>query len=717
MDFQKLIGEMTTREKICQLLQLTLNYFDPQVNVVATGIARKLSIKQEDIKNVGTSLGTTNAKDAINIQKRNMEENPHKIPIMFCGDVIHGFKTIYPVNLGLSCSFNLKLVEECASMAAKEASVSGLNVTYSPMIDIARDCRWGRVVETCGEDTYLTSKLAEAYIKGYQGNFGKYKIASCAKHFAGYGAAESGKDYNNVEIGERLFREIYLTPFKCATDIGVSMIMPSFNTVNGIPMTGNKKYLKDMLRDEWKFNGIVISDFAALREMETHGYSENQNEACKQAVDSTIDIEMMSTAMCEHYEELIKTGKVLEEQLNESVLRVLKLKEKLGLFDNPYKDANIGEENKILLCDEHRELAKQAAIESAVLLKNNDILPFDGKKIKKIAIIGPHGDSDNLNGAWCCAGRSKDTITVKSGIEKALPHAKIYCEKGCGDGYYENDYSHIKSAVKAAKKSDAVILCLGESGEDSGESKSKAHIDLPDVQYKLLEEVLKVNKNCVVLLFNGRPMSVTKLNDVAPAILDVWWPGTESGNAIAELLFGKSIPSGKLTMTFPRTVGQNPIYYNHYNTGRPRINDGNELFKSSYIDEKNSPLYPFGYGLSYTRFEYGEVYLSSNMLKRGEKIVASANVKNTGSYNAFEIVQLYITDKFGSVVRPVKELKGFEKIILKSGEEKVVSFTIDEKMLEYFINAKTKIAESGSFKVYIAPNSVFENYKEFILEY
>lgn len=709
MDTKKLLAKMSLRDKLAQLTQLNAVFFTADSRADATGPLQEVNIGREDVVGVGSTLNFKGADTMKNIQTKAIEQDPNKIPLLFMMDVIHGFRTIYPVPLGLAASFSPELVRECCSMAAKEASLGGVQVTFAPMADLARDARWGRCMETTGEDPYLNCRYAAAAVEGFQGDLGKNKLAACVKHYAAYGGAEAGRDYNTVDMSERTLREYYLPAYKAAADAGVEMVMTSFNVFDGVPASGNAKLVDGILRKEWGFDKVIISDYNAFREMMIHGVADSEEEAAYRAINAGNDVEMMSACYYHCMEKLIESGRVRIEQIDKAVLRLLELKDKLGVFDNPYSDADEEECKRVWLCDEHRALSRRAAEESAVLLKNNGVLPFSDS-VKKVAVIGPFGSTGDIMGFWRCNGQADDTVTVLEGVKNLLKTAEVEYALGVDGALDATDESGIAKAVEIAKRADAVILTLGEPQDDSGEGNSKLNLELADVQYKLLDEVLKVNKNTAVLLFNGRPLAIKRLHDTAPAILDIWQPGTEGGSAAANLLFGKVVPSGKITMSFPFATGQCPVYYNHYNTGRPVKEDGKRVkYHSTYIDGQNAPLYPFGYGLSYTEFEYSPVTLSAQTLKEGSKITASVTVKNAGKIAGKETVQLYIRDLIGSVVRPVKELKGFEKIELKAGESKKVEFTITPDMLAFYDIDLVKRAEKGEFTVFIGGSSAVES--------
>jgi beta-glucosidase len=711
MNIEELLKVMSLKEKIFQLEQFNSVLLKPLKGWDATGPMRDMGLTEEDLKDTGSLLNSMGAERMKDIQKEFLEKNGNKIPLAFMHDVIHGYRTIYPINLGLACSFNLDLIRDCAEMAATEAVLDGVNVTFAPMVDLARDARWGRVMETSGEDPYLNSQIARVTVEGFK----KGGIATCVKHFAAYGGAEAGKDYASVDMSEYTLREYYLPAYKAAIDAGADMVMPSFNVLNGIPATGNAWLLNDVLRDEWGFDGVIVSDYGAIAEMCAHGYAEDEKDAAYKALTANVDIEMCSTLYAHNLEKLLEEGKITQAQIDKAVLRVLRLKKKLGLFENPYRFANEERAKDVFLCDKHRELAKKAIEESAVLLKNDGVLPLF-KTTKSVAVIGPHGDTGHMLGWWLCGGLAEETITVCEGLRRYNPNMDVRYAKGCEIGWNSTNESYISEAVALAKNSEAVVLCIGEKEEESGESNSKANLELPEVQYKLLEEVLAVNKNAVVLLFTGRPLALTRLNAIAPAILNVWWPGTECGNAVANLLFGEVVPSGKITMSFPYASGQCPIYYNHYRTGRPSPYGRYDILHATrYLDAPNEPLYPFGYGLSYTDFTYSGIELSSNSMECGGEITASVTITNAGKYKAKETVQLYIRDVAGSFVRPVKELKGFEKIELDVGESKKITFTITEEMLAFYGADMRRNAEKGKFHVFIGKDSDVETYQEFEL--
>ncbi|WP_053985645.1 glycoside hydrolase family 3 N-terminal domain-containing protein [Niameybacter massiliensis] len=700
VDIYALIDQMTLKEKIGQLGQLIAFLYKSNTQGDITGPLEELGIGEENLWINGSVLGTGNAKDAIEIQKKYLEHNRLGIPLVFMADIIHGYKTIFPIPLAIGATWNIEAAYKMARVSAIEAAVSGIHVTFAPMVDLVRDARWGRVLESTGEDAYLNSCMAKAMVEGYQGNFDDpYNIGACVKHFAAYGAAEAGREYNTVDLSDRTLREYYLPSYKAAVEAGAKLVMTSFNTVHGVPSTGNKYLLKDILRDEWNFDGVIISDWAAVGELITHGVAEDGKQAAESAMHATLDMEMMTSHYVHYLEELIQEGRVDEQQVNDAVYRILKLKEDLGLFENPYKMANVGEEAKLLFSDEHREVAREVARESIVLLKNEDVLPLS--KNKKVGIIGPLGNTGELLGAWSWQGDRKATVSVLEGI-KAKVGAVQYA-KGCD---VIDDTINEEEVLKVIDESDVIILAVGESEDMAGEAGSRTVIKLPGVQEALVKLVKQAGKPVVTVMFSGRPLEIKEVSENSHALLSAWYPGSEAGNALADILYGDYNPSARLTMSFPYTVGQAPIYYNHYNTGRPKPKDEGRMgYCSEYIDSPNAPLYSFGYGLSYTHYTYEEMNIDKEKLVEGECIKASVKIKNVGKVAGKETVQLYIRDWVGSTVRPVKELKGFKQIYLNPDEEIRVEFDITEEMLKYNTLKNGFDSESGKFSIIIGPNS------------
>ncbi len=630
-------------------------------------------------------------------------------------DIIHGFKTIFPSPLAMSCTWQPELVKESAEIVAKESAVSGIHLTFSPMCDLARDARWGRVVETSGEDPFLNSMFAKAYVEGYQGTdvSEQYRVASCLKHFAAYGMAEAGRDYNTTDVSEYELREKHFPGYRAAVDAGAKMVMTSFNALNGVPSSGNKWLFQDVLRKEWGFRGTVISDCTAIVEMIYHGFAQDEAEAAKKAIDAGVDIEMVSNTYYNSAERLIKQGRLSEDQIDLSVKRVLELKEELGLFDNPFKDADEEAEKKYILCREHRDAARKIARESMVLLKNDGVLPVkkNTEKKQKIFLTGPYADSRQMLDSWSAYGEEKDCLTLREVLSDEM---EISCIPGIGILDYEKE--QVENAVKAAEDSDIILLALGEEPLMSGESNSRMDIGLPGYQQQFAERIFAVGKPVIVILYNGRPLAIPEIALKANAVLEAWFPGTEGNHAVCDILTGAYAPSGRLTMSFPWAVGQCPIYYNCYSTGRPSKNVYiSERFSSRYIDGQSVPLYPFGYGLTYTTFEYGEVILSDTVMRRNGSIMAQCSLKNTGDRAGTETVQLYLQDISGSRVRPVRMLKDFRRITLKPGETCQAVFRIDEEMLKFHTLDKGFAAETGKFKIYIAENASTGTCAEFEL--
>ncbi|MBQ9801926.1 MAG: glycoside hydrolase family 3 C-terminal domain-containing protein [Clostridia bacterium] len=709
MDIRKLLADMTLEEKLGQLTQLNAIFFKKDNTVDITGPVSRLGIAEEEALLSGSTLNFIGAKDMKEIQDIALAHQPHKIPLLFMQDVIHGYRTIYPIPLGMGCTFDEELVEECARMSGKEAAVSGVHVTFSPMLDLVRDARWGRVMESTGEDPHLNGRLGAAFVRGYQGDdlTGKYDIAACVKHFAAYGAPEAGRDYNAVEMSEHTLRETYLPGYRACIDAGVEMIMPSFNTVGGVPSTCNRLLLDRILRKEWQFDGIVISDYNAYREMIKHGVAEDDKHAAELAINAGCDIEMMSATTYLHAKELLDEGKITMEQIDRAVLRVLDLKDRLGLFENPYRAASEDEEKALHLCPAHRDLACRAAEEASVLLKNEGVLPFD-KSVRKVAVIGPFAKEQGIKGFWACAGRDEDCVTVLSGIRALLPDAEVATVRGCSWELGETEVPDLEEAIELSSEADAVVLCLGEYQQHTGEGNSRATLTLSPAQMKLAEAVIKHNKNTAAVIFGGRPLVLTDLAQIVPAMLYVWQPGTEGGNAVANLLFGEVNPSGKLSMTFPYAEGQCPIYYSHMHTGRPvkrpkTVYEGG--YSSRYLDVPVAPLYAFGHGLSYTTYAYDQLILSDEVMTPAAPLEIGVTVTNTGTRAGKETVQLYIRDKVASVARPVLELKDFAKLELAPGESAAVIFTLTEEDLAFHTADGTFAAERGEFEVFVGPNS------------
>lgn len=723
---------MTLQEKIGQMVQYSAGW-----DLTGPASSASAQDKVDKIKKglVGSVLNVVSVKEVRKAQELVMENSRLKIPMIFAYDVIHGLKTIFPIPLGESASWDLDLMKSSAAIAAKEAAASGLNWTFAPMIDVSRDARWGRIMEGAGEDPYLNTVIGVARIKGFQGEdlSNIHTVAACAKHFAGYGFAEAGRDYNTVTAGEFELHNMILPPFKAAAEAGVATFMNSFNDIDGIPATGHKVLQRDILKEEWNWNGLMVSDWGSIGEMIAHGYAKDKKHAAEIALNAGSDMDMESYAYEAFLEELLEEKKVSLAHINDAVKRVLRLKFQLGLFADPYKYCNEEREKNNILTKEHLAIARDAAKKSIVLLKNeNNILPVS-KNINSVAVIGPFADDKNSAiGNWRAKGDYNSAVSLLEGVKaKVGSNTKVYYEKGIDltiptiqPGYNQflhplkintKNNSGIAKAVAAAKKATIVFLAIGEDAYQTGEGRSQVNIGFSGLQNELLEAVYKVNKNIVLVLSNGRPMDISRANDILPGILVTWHLGSESGNGIADVLFGDYNPAGKLPVSFPRNVGQEPLYYNQKNTGRP-YNPKHVTF-SGYTDSKKSALYPFGFGLSYTSFSYQNLKVDKETMTSEEKITLSVEVTNTGKTAGEEVVQLYIRDLVASIVRPVKELKGFEKVFLKAGETKTISFIIDKEVLHFYtINRKWEV-EAGEFELFVGGDSATKMKQKIVLEY
>lgn len=715
-----LMKKMTLEEKIGQLNL-------PVTGEITTGQAKSSNVaKRIRAGEVGGLFNLKGVERIRDVQKQAVEESRLGIPLLFGMDVIHGYETVFPIPLGLSCTWNMKAVEESARIAAVESSADGICWTFSPMVDISRDPRWGRVSEGNGEDPYLGAAIAKAMVRGYQGKdmSRNDEIMACVKHFALYGAGEAGRDYNTVDMShQRMFNE-YMLPYQAAVDAGVGSAMASFNEVDGIPATGNKWLMTDVLRKQWGFDGFVVTDYTGITEMSDHGMGDTQAVAAL-ALNAGVDMDMVSDAFVGTLKKSLAEGKVTEKAIDDACRRILEAKYKLGLFENPYKYCDVKRAKRQIFTKEHRDVARKIASESLVLLKNEDnVLPLDKKGT--IAVVGPLADSrSNMPGTWSVAAVLKNATSLAEGLKAvAGDKAEILTAKGCNlmaDAEYEkratmfgrslhrdnrSDKELLDEALAVAAKSDVVVAALGESSEMSGESSCRTNLEMTDTQRILLQELLKTGKPVVLVLFTGRPLVLNWEQANVPAILNVWFAGSEAGLAIGDVLFGDVNPSGKLTTTFPKSVGQIPLFYNHKNTGRP-LADGAwfQKFRSNYIDIDNEPLYPFGFGLSYTTFSYSDVTLDKTSMTDKGGLTATVTVTNTGKRDGAEVVQLYIRDLVGSVTRPVKELKGFEKIFLKAGESKKVSFKITPESLKFYNYNLDFVCEPGDFEVMIGRDS------------
>ena len=682
-----------------------------------------LKKKYQDLKNgsVGSMLNVRGVKDVMAVQKIAVEETRLGIPLIIGFDVIHGYKTISPIPIAEAASWDLEAIQKSAQMAALESSAAGINWTFAPMVDISRDARWGRVMEGAGEDPFLGSKIATAKVKGFQGEnlSSNFTIAACAKHFAAYGFSEGGRDYNTVDVGTSTLHNMVFPPFIAAKDAGVKTFMNSFNELNGIPATGNEYLQREVLKEEWNFDGFVVSDWDSISEMIAHGYTKNESDAAEIALNAGSDMDMESYLYLDHLKNLVDEGKVDLALIDDAVKRILKVKFELGLFDDPYKYCDLKREKEITGSKEINAAALDIAKKSIVLLKNEgNLLPLK-KEGQHIAIIGAlASDKTSPLGNWRLAADDDTAISVLEGMSKYKGNSILY-SKGAnltiGKAEFVTplkintiDKSGFKEAITIAKEADIVLMILGEHGFQSGEGRSRTDLGLPGVQQELLEEIFKVNKNIVLVLNNGRPLAINWADENIPSIVEAWQLGTQSGNAIAEVLYGDYNPSGKLPMTFPRNVGQVPLYYNHKNTGRPNLPEAETVFWSHYNDVENTPLYPFGYGLSYTTFEYGTIKTTKSF-DLDQKITVSVAVTNTGKRKGKEVVQLYIRDKYASITRPVKELKGFELLELLPGEKKIVDFELTEKELGFYDNKGNWILEKGDFEIFIGGNSQTNN--------
>ncbi|HKP88314.1 MAG TPA: glycoside hydrolase family 3 N-terminal domain-containing protein [Blastocatellia bacterium] len=690
-----LIAQMTLEEKLGQL-QILDGEADGKYRPEHTEMVRKGLL--------GSTLNVRGAKRVNELQRIAVEESRLKIPVLFGFDVIHGYRTIFPVPLAGASSWDRAAVERAASIAAAESSAAGVRWTFAPMVDIARDPRWGRIVEGAGEDPYLGSAMAQAQVKGFQGrDYGSPdRVVACAKHWVGYGAAEAGRDYNTTDISENRLREIYFPPFKAALDAGVGTFMSAFNDLDGVPASANPFTLTKVLRGEWKFDGFVVSDYTSVEELIKHGLAANGMEAASYALNAGVDMEMVSRLYNRHGRELVKEGKLSQAVIDEAVRRILRIKFRLGLFEKPYADE--ARERSEILSRANRAAAREIAARSMVLLKNErDVLPLS-KDIKSIAVIGPLADSQkDVIGSWSGDGSAADAVTLLAGIKaKVAPATKVMYAKGCevaGDsteGFAE--------ASRIARESDAVIVAVGESAEMSGEASSRASLDLPGRQLELIKAAQASGKPVIVVLMNGRPLTINWVAENAPAILETWFAGTEAGHAIADVLFGDTNPGGKLPVTFPRSVGQVPIYYNHKNTGRPP--DPNNKYTSKYLDMAGTPLFPFGYGLSYTQFRLTNLRLSASRIRPDGRLTVSFEVENTGKRAGDEVAQLYVQDMAASVTRPVKELRGFERVTLQPGEKRRVEFALAPEHLGFYNRDMRFVVEPGAFKVMVGTSSV-----------
>ncbi|MEW2921669.1 beta-glucosidase BglX [Muricauda sp. ANG21] len=730
-EVEALLQKMTLEEKIGQLNLLTPGGGVATGEVVSKNVEAKIKAGQ-----VGGLFGVAGPDKVRVAQELAVKESRLGIPLLIGSDVIHGYKTTYPIPLGLSSSWDMELVEQAAQMAAKEATADGINWNFSPMVDIARDPRWGRIAEGAGEDPYLGSKIAEATVKGYQGNdlAATQTMLACVKHFALYGAAEAGRDYHSVDMSKIKMFNQYLPPYKAAIDAGVASVMTSFNDVDGIPATGNKWLLTDLLRNRWDFDGFVVSDYTSLNEMIAHGLGDLQAVSAL-ALKAGLDMDMVGEGFLTTLKKSLEEGKVTEEDITSACRRVLRAKYQSGLFEDPYRYLDGNRPEKDILTKENRALARKLAAHSFVLLKNHqNILPL--KKNKKIALIGPLADSrNNMLGTWAPTGDVKLAVTIREGFNNVAPNASIQYAKGANISDDPEFAKHVnvfgprieiderlpedmlKEAVDLAKNSDVVVAVVGEATEMSGEAASRTDLSIPKSQKKLIKALIETGKPVALVLMSGRPLTIPEEYELPVAILQVWHPGVEAGNAIADVVFGDYNPSGKLTATWPRNVGQIPIYHSVKNTGRPAPESEEfQKFKSNYLDSPNSPLLPFGYGLSYTTFTYSNLRLNKTTIGQNESISATVTVANTGDYDGEEVVQLYLRDVVRSITPPKRELKGFQKILLKKGERKEVTITLAPDDLKFYNSQLDFVAEPGEFEIFVGTDSNAQLSKTFNLK-
>lgn len=727
----ELLADMSLKEKIGQMMQLDVSCFNNEEAV--TGTAADQGITEEDMLMTGSILGAVKAEEIKSLQKKCMERQPHHIPVVFMADIINGYKTIFPIPLGLGCTFSPETARTAGDIMARESAAEGLHVTFAPMADLVRDARWGRVMESTGEDPYLNARMAEAMVRGIQGEGEHYEehLGACTKHFAAYGAPTAGREYNNVELSERTLREDYLPAYEAAIKAGSAMVMTSFNTLDRIPATANQWLMRKVLREEMGFEGVLVSDYNAVGELINHGVAQNKQEAAKQAIEAGTDLDMMGGCYITELENLVKSGQISEELIDQAVLRILKLKNKLGLFENPYRGLDSQERAGAIFTQENRAKARKAAQESMVLLENRKgFLPL--KKEEKVAFIGPYTEDKHILGAWSFFGDVDQAVTCRQGVEEKGANAAF--EKGCGilnpgqtvygfrynmtnEDSEEETKALIKKAAEAAADSDKVVLLLGEAALQSGEGASRGDIIIPDVQKRLLDAVTQANKNTAAVIFAGRPLDLREVNEKTKALLYAWMPGTEGGRAVADILYGDADPQGRLSMSMPWSVGQVPVFYGEFSTGR-HVEDGEYMenrFLSRYSDIPNQLLYPFGYGLSYTEFTYSGIKLDKEEISMGEPLKVSVDVKNTGDRPGVETVQLYVRDKWGSVARPVKELKGFIKLALEPGESREAVFTLTSEDLKFYTRSMEYQAEPGEFIVWAGGDSRTSNGKTFRL--
>ncbi len=729
-EVESLLRRMTLDEKIGQLNLLTPGGGIATGSVVSKNVEDKIKEGQ-----VGGLFGVSGPDKVRQAQEIALKNSRLKIPLLIGSDIIHGYKTTFPIPLGLSCSWDMGLLEKVARIAATEATADGINWNFSPMVDIARDPRWGRIAEGAGEDPFLGSAVARAMVKGYQGDglTGSKTMLACVKHFALYGAAEAGRDYNRVSMDHITMFNQYFPPYKAAVDAGVASVMTSFNDVDGIPATGNKWLLTNVLRDRWGFQGFVVSDYTSLNEMIAHGLGDLQQVSAL-ALNAGLDMDMVGEGFLTTLKKSVNAGLVTEEAITQACRLILEAKYKLGLFDDPYRYSDTSRPAKDILTQEHRTAAREIAARSFVLLKkHNGVLPL--KKTAKIALIGPLANNkNNMLGTWAPTGDPQLSVPILDGLKNVAPNAVINYAKGANitndtvmaknvnvfgtrvDIDKRSPEIMLKEAIALAQQSDVVVAVVGEASEMTGEAASRTDISIPASQKKLIRALVDTGKPVVLVLMSGRPLTIPEELDLPVNILQVWFPGVEAGNAVADVLFGDYNPSGKLTATWPRNVGQIPIYYSEKNTGRPATGDEFQKFKSNYLDAPNTPLLPFGYGLSYTEFEYSDLALDKKEIGPNESITASVTLKNTGNYDGEEVVQLYLQDMVRSITPPKRELKGFKKVFLKKGESKKVEITLSPDDLKFYNSQLNFVAEPGEFQVYVGTDSDAGLFSSFVLK-
>jgi beta-glucosidase len=688
-----LLARMTLAEKLGQLQQLdgeaNGNFRPEHLQLVRQGL-------------LGSTLNVRGAQRTNELQRLAVTESRLKIPLIFGFDVIHGYRTIFPIPLGEAATWDPAAAERSAGIAAAEARAAGVHWTFAPMVDIARDPRWGRITEGSGEDPYLGSQMARARVRGFQGSdySAANKVVACAKHWVAYGAAEAGRDYNTTEVSERTLREVYFPPFKAAVDAGVGTLMSAFNDLNGVPASANHFTLTEVLRGEWKFDGLVVSDYTSVEELIKHGVAADGAGAAREALNAGVDMEMVSRLYNTHAGKLLSDHRLNEQTIDQAVRRVLRVKFRLGLFDQPYADP--AREQSVIFNSANVAAAREIAARSFVLLRNDhNLLPLD-KNVRTIALIGPLADNHpDMLGSWTGDGKPEDAVTLLEGLKAKVPQTKINYAKGCEIN--SADANGFAAAIRAAQDSDVAIIAVGESADMSGEAASRSSLDLPGRQLDLVKAVQATGKPTIVVLMNGRPLTINWIAENTPAVLETWFAGTEAGNAIADVVFGDINPGGKLPVTFPRAVGQIPLYYNHKNTGRPP--DANNKYTSKYLDVDWRPLFPFGYGLSYTEFKITNLQLSAQRIPLNGKVTVSVDIENSGKRAGDEVVQLYIRDVAASVTRPVKELKGFQRVTLESGEKKRVEFVLGPEQLSFYDRNMRFVVEAGEFEVMVGANS------------